>query len=215
MLVVDARATPMRIVGEYDMATVKGNGCGGVQIGDAMFVNSGGRPGNLSHLELYGFDVYRFPTAGFGTGAPNLPAPRRVFSLTGAHDSHGMAAAGDGRYLWVVDRHGNTAEVLHTGTLDHVGTVQLSGALSADPAPDLVDAAPDGERLYVALRGATPLSGDPHIATGVTPGLGIIAVEAGGRRGRMIGLLPIANIDAQGVDRADAHAVRVRRLRRP
>jgi DNA-binding beta-propeller fold protein YncE len=212
LLVVDARATPMRIVAEYDVATVKGNGCGGTQVGDFMFVNSGGRPGNLGHLALYGFDVYRFPTAGFGTASPNVPAPQLVFSLAGEHDSHGMAPAGNGGFLWIMDRHGNAAEVVSTATLRHVARVSLAGALTADPAPDLVDASPSGDRLYVALRGSSPLSGDPHIATGVSPGLGIIEVDGGGASGRLGAILPITNIDAQGVDRADAHALRVRRV---
>ncbi len=34
LFVVDAKATPMAIVGEYDKTTVKGNGCGGVQVGE-------------------------------------------------------------------------------------------------------------------------------------------------------------------------------------
>lgn len=214
LFVVDARATPMRIIAEYDKATVKGNGCGGTQVGDDMFVNSGGRPGNIAHLDLYGFDVYRFPTGGFTPGAPNMPLPQLVFSLSGEHDSHGMAAAGSGGYVWIVDRHGNTAEVISTNTLGHVAQIGLSGSLSPDPAPDLIDASPDGERLYVALRGPTPLSGDPHIATGATPGLGVIEVEHGGRDGRLIAVLPITNVDGSGVEKADAHAVRVRRTER-
>lgn len=210
LFVVDARSTPMRIVAEYDRASVKGNGCGGVQAGNAMYVNSGGRPGNLSHLEMYGFDVYRFPLSGYPASRPNTPAPERLFGLAGAHDSHGMAATG-GRYVWVVDRHANSAEVLSTVNGEHVTTVPLSGPLSADPAPDLIDASPDGARLYVALRGPTPLSGDPHISTGSTPGLGIIDVTSGGRDGALVGLVRITNVGGGGEERADAHAVRVRR----
>lgn len=210
LFIVDARSTPMRIVAEYDRATVAGNGCGGVQLGNTMFVNSGGRPGNLDHLDLYGFDVYRFPVAGLPATSPNQPSPERVFGLDGAHDSHGMTTVG-ARYVWVVDRHANTAEIVSAASRRHVGTVSLSGALSSDPAPDLIDAAPGGDRLYVALRGSTPLSGDPHIATGDSPGLGMIAVRNGGRAGELVGLVRITNVDAQGIERADAHAVRVRR----
>jgi hypothetical protein len=54
------------------------------------------------------------------------------------------------------------------------------------------------------------LSGDPHIATGTTPGLGIIAVQRSGSSGELKAILRISNVDDQGVDRADAHAVRVR-----
>ena len=211
MFVVDATQTPMAIVGEYDVATVKGNGCGGTQVGGHMFINSGGRPGALAHLQMFGFDVYRLPVSGYAGGnAPNQPAPELVFSAAGEHDSHGMVAVSGDRHIWVMDRHANVAEIISTSTRRRVNTVQLHGALSSDPAPDLVDAAPGGNWLFVALRGSTPLSGDPHIATGSTPGLGIIEVGRRGETGSMVAVLRISNVDANGVDRADPHAVRVR-----
>lgn len=211
MFVVDARATPMEIVAEYDVNTVKGNGCGGTQVGQDMFINSGGRPGALAHLDMFGFEVYRFPVSAIGqTNQPNQPAPALVFSAAGEHDSHGMVATRGERHIWVMDRHANVAEVISTAKNQRVNTVQLHGVLSSDPAPDLVDAAPGGSWLFVALRGPTPLSGDPHIATGSTPGLGIIQVDRNGESGRLAAVLRISNIDATGVERADAHAVRVR-----
>jgi hypothetical protein len=211
MFVVDATQTPMEIVGEYDTSAIKGNGCGGAQVGGFMYINSGGRPGNLAHLNLYGFDVYRLPTAGYAHGnAPNQPEPLRVFSAAGEHDSHGMAATRGDRHIWVMDRHANSAEIISTSQNRRVRTVQLHGALSSDPAPDLVDASPSGDWLFVALRGAIPLSGDPHIATGSTPGLGIIRVDRDGSNGELEAILRISNTDAAGVDRADVHAVRVR-----
>ena len=222
LLVVDPRATPMRIVAEYDAQVVKGNGCGGTVARGQMYLNSGGRPGRLDHLELFGFDVYRFPLAGYGAGAgsgngggaggpPNTPAPRRLYSAPGEHDSHGMVATADEQYVWVMDRHANTAEILSTASGAHVSSVPLAGALSPDPAPDLVDRSPSGDRLFVALRGPTPLSGDPHIATGATPGLGVITLRGGGSGGALTAIARITNVDPQGVERADAHAVRVRR----
>ncbi|HEX6063483.1 MAG TPA: hypothetical protein VFZ04_04635 [Longimicrobiales bacterium] len=211
MFVVDASQTPMEIVGEYDMMAVKGNGCGGTQVGGYMYINSGGRPGALAHLQLYGFDVYRFPATGYAHGnRPNQPAAQLVFSAAGEHDSHGMVATTGERHIWVMDRHANTAEVISTSRNERVNTVQLHGALSSDPAPDLVDAAPAGDWLFVALRGSTPLSGDPHIATGSTPGLGIVQVGRGGDGGSLVAILRVSNVDAGGVERADPHAVRVR-----
>jgi hypothetical protein len=211
MFVVDATQTPMAIVAEYDVATVKGNGCGGTQVGGHMFINSGGRPGPLAHLQMFGFDVYRLPVSGYASNnAPNQPAPELVFSVAGEHDSHGMAAVSGDRHIWVMDRHANVAEIISTSTRRRVNTVQLHGALSTDPAPDLVDAAPGGNWLFVALRGSTPLSGDPHIATGSTPGLGIIEVGRRGETGSLVAILRISNVDGNGVDRADPHAVRVR-----
>jgi hypothetical protein len=55
-----------------------------------------------------------------------------------------------------------------------------------------------------------PLSGDPHIATGSTPGLGIIEVDRRGESGSLVAILRVSNVDANGIDRADPHAVRVR-----
>ena len=213
LLVVDARRTPMQVVGEYDLATVKGNGCGGTQIGSQMFITSGGSPVNVSgtdphHPMLYGFDVYRFPLSGYPASQPNTPAPQHIFSKSGQSDSHGLAAVSDGRALWVMDRHADVAEILDVATGGHVGTVPLNGALTPNAAPDLVDAAPSGGRLFVALRGTTPLSGDPHNARGATPGLGILQVTANGRSGELVAIVPIDNPVNPGA--TDPHGIRVR-----
>ena len=213
MFVIDARQTPMRIVGEYDVSTVKGNGCGGAQVGTSMFVNSGGSPVNVSgtdphHPLLYGFDVYRFPLTGYGTGLANAPAPNLVFSKSGASDSHGMAPVRDGRMLWVMDRHADVAEVLDPVSGQRVNTIPLNGAFTPNAAPDLVDAAPTGNRLFVALRGRTPLSGDPHNARGDTPRLGILQVDGDGRTGALIAIVPLENPVNPGS--TDPHGLRVR-----
>jgi DNA-binding beta-propeller fold protein YncE len=188
-----------------------------VQVDEVMFLNSGGSPVNVSgtdadHPSLYGFDVYRMPVSGYSpTNAPNVPLPEPVYSKEGAGDSHGMVAAANGRFVWVFDRHSNRAEVLSTESLDHVASVDLVGDVSDDPAPDLADVSPDGSLLFFALRGASPLSGDPHNSRGSTPGLGIIRVEDGGASGVFATRVPVTNVDAEGIDRADVHAVRVRR----
>jgi len=76
-----------------------------------------------------------------------------------------------------------------------------------------IDAAPNGNRLFVALRGPVPLSGDPHNARGTTPGLGIIQVTEGGRDGRLLARVPLTNAQQQPGQAPDAHGLRVR-LRR-
>ena len=213
MFVIDARQTPMRIVGEYDVNTVKGNGCGGAQVGTSMFVNSGGSPVNVSgtdphHPLLYGFDVYRFPLGGYGTGQANAPAPQLVFSKSGASDSHGMAPVRDGKMLWVMDRHADVAEILDPVSGQRVNTIPLNGAFTPNAAPDRVDASPAGNRLFVALRGRTPLSGDPHNARGDTPGLGVLQVDGDGRSGALIAIVPLENPINPGS--TDPHGLRVR-----
>jgi hypothetical protein len=217
LLVVDPRETPMTIVAEYDSSTVKGNGCGGVQAGGAMYINSGGSPvnvsqGSLQDPTLYAFEVYRFPLDGYSaTNAPNVPAPEVVFSKPGPADSHGMVVTANGAHVWIFDRHNGVAEVISTEGGQHMGTVSLVGDLSEDPAPDLADISPAGDLIFLGLRGPTPLSGDPHNSTGSTPGVGVLRVGQDGRTGELIAVIPITNVDSTGVERADVHAVRVRR----
>ena len=216
LFVVDTKATPMAIVGEYDKATVNGNGCGGAHVGESMYINSGGSPVNVSsgdphHPALFGFDVYRFPLWGYSAAnPPNTPAAQLVFSKTGAADSHGMVSAGRGRFLWVMDRHGDVAEIIHVESGRRINTVRLNGRLTDNAAPDIVDASPSGSRLFVALRGPVPLSGDPHNAIGSTPGLGIIQVTHGGFGGSLVSIVRITNPLQQGTQQPDPHGLRVR-----
>jgi hypothetical protein len=216
MFVVDARATPMAIVAEYDKETVHGNGCGGIEVAGDMYINSGGSPVNVSsgdphHPALYGFDVYRFPLRGYSAAnPPNTPAPKLLLTKAGMSDSHGIGRARHDRYLWVMDRHADVAEIIEVRTGKWVNTVQLTGALSDNPAPDLTDHAPGGRTLFVALRGPVPLSGDPHNASGSTPGLGIIDVTRGGRSGSLTAVIPMTNAMQQPGQAPDAHGLRVR-----
>jgi hypothetical protein len=211
LFVVDFKASPMRIVAEYDRDTIHGNGCGGLEGDGRMYVNSGG--GTATNMSE--FDVYSFPLAAFSLTAspPNTPAPTLVVSLDGeAHeaDSHGALLTKRGKYLWVADRIGNRIVVIRTATGRMVGEFSLAGSLSKDPSPDLLDISPDGDLAFVSLRGLFPLSGDPHASTGSTPGLGIIEVKKDGRTGTLRGIAPIANPDAAGANRADPHGMRVR-----
>ncbi|MGQ0539034.1 MAG: hypothetical protein ACT4R6_08830, partial [Gemmatimonadaceae bacterium] len=209
LFVVNPKATPMTILAHYDRSTVHGNGCGGIQARGAMYINSGG--GTASNLSE--FDVYRFPLSGYAaSNAANTPAPSVLFSDDALdRDAHGMTTSLDGRYLWVVDRVGNATEIFDLTSSSRVGTLNLAGALSADPSPDLLDLAPTGDALYVSLRGPNPLSGDPHSSTGSTAGLGIIQLSQGGRSGTFSRVIRVSNRDAQGIERADPHGIRVRR----
>jgi hypothetical protein len=115
------------------------------------------------------------------------------------------------RYVWVFDRAANVAEVFAGATGARVNTVNLLSNDSADPTPDLAVIAPSGNRIFVSLRGPLPLSGDPHAATGTTPGLGVMQVLHNGWTGVMKAIAPISNVDAGGVERADAHGIALRR----
>jgi hypothetical protein len=208
LFVVNPKATPMAIVAHYDRATVHGNGCGGIQARGSMFINSGGAlASNLAE-----FDVYRFPLSGYATTNPaNAPAPTVLFSDdAGDRDSHGMIASNDDRYLWVVDRVGNLIEIFDVTSNTRVGPLNLTGTLSSDPSPDLLDISPNGDVVYASLRGPTPLTGDPHSSTGSTPGLGIVELSQGGRSGVFRRVVRISSRDILGVERADPHGISVR-----
>jgi hypothetical protein len=206
LFVVDAKATPMQIVAEYDAATIHGNGCGGTEAGGHMYVNSGGG----TAANLHEFDVYSFPLTGYSaSNPPNRPERALVFSDdTEPRDSHGTAAI-FGK-LWVFDRGLNVAEVFDAASGAHLGQVDMVGASSQDPTPDLADVLTAGNRMFVSLRGPNPLTGDPHVATGGTPGLGVMEIQANGRAGTLRSVIPITNLDAGGVERADPHGIRVR-----
>jgi hypothetical protein len=93
-----------------------------------------------------------------------------------------------------------------------VNEIDLVGGLSGDLAPDLLDRSPSGNRIFMALRGPNPLTGNaPGVnnAVGSRPGLGIVRVEQGGRHGVLEAIAPINHI-VDGVQRADPHGIAVR-----
>jgi hypothetical protein len=208
LFVVDATQTPMQIVAEYDLDTVHPNGCLGVQVGEKMYVDSGG--GTAAHL--FGADLYAFPVTGFSPlNPPNVPAPTVVLSDTSAEaDAHGATLTKHQRYLWIADRGRNFIWVIETQTDEVVNEIPLGGRVSDDPTPDLLVTSPNGSHVFVSLRGPNPLTADPHVSTGSTPGIGVIKVRQGGRDGTFEALAPVTNVDQGGVERADVHALTIR-----
>ena len=71
-------------------------------------------------------------------------------------DAHGMVAVG--QYVWVADRAGNDVEIIDSSSKMSVGTLNLVGSHSPDPAPDLIGAAPDKSYVLTNLRGIHPLT---------------------------------------------------------
>ena len=210
LFVVDGRKTPMEIVAEYDRDTVHPNGCLGAEVRGKMYIDSGGgTPANL-----YEADLYAFPSTGFSaSNPPNVPAPVVVFTEDVEHaDTHGAALTRGGRHLWVADRGRNFLFVVDTSEDAVLDRIPLAGEVSADPTPDLLMPSPDGTHVFMSLRGPNPLSADPHVSTGSSPGVGIVRVLEDGRWGRFEAVAPVSNVDA-GVERADVHALAVRRLR--
>ena len=217
LFVVDPTTTPMEILAEYDRTTIHASGFGGIEANGRMYINSGAGDEHTNPSE---FDVYRFPLAGYAaSNPPNTPAPAVVFSddtVPPAHerDAHGLVATKHSRYVWVFDRGMRVAEVFDTSSRparrSHVNTIALAHPSSDRPTPDIADISPSGNWIFVSLRGPNPLSGSPHAATGSTPGLGVIQVTQGGKGGVLKSVVRISNIDTAGVERADAHGIRVR-----
>ena len=208
LFVVDWEATPMAIVGEYDRANVPANGCGFIEARGWVFADAGG--GTANNLDE--FAVYRFPMTGFSAAnPPNVPAREMLFhDLAPNRDAHGPAVTKGEKYTWIFDRAANVAEVFDSELGTHVNTVDLVSPFSADPTVDLIGESPDRKFFYGSLRGSIPLSGDPHASTGSTPGLLVMKLTSNGTGMQIRGLIPISNRDADGVERADAHGIRVR-----
>jgi DNA-binding beta-propeller fold protein YncE len=208
LFVVDSAATPMAIVAEYDTSIVKGNGCLGAEVPGKMYIDSGGG----TAANLFQADLYAFPVTGFSaSNPPNAPAPVVVFSDdTDDADAHGAALTRDQRYLWVADRGRNFLWVVDTAADAVVGTIPLVTDFADDPTPDLIAMSPNGSHAFMSLRGPNPLTADPHVSTGTTPGVAILKVLENGRNARFEAVARVTNVDAAGVERADIHAMTTR-----
>ncbi len=216
MLAFNPYATPMSIVAEYDAATIPRDGCGFVEARGWVYGNGGG--GNVANPD--GWFIYRVPGGGpkvySPDNPPNLPVRQQIAHDDRApRDAHGVAKTRDEKYVWFFDRAANVAEIYRADTGRYVDTLNLADPkISLDPTPDLAGESPDGRFFYIAARGPLPLSGDPHASTGSTPGLLVLELLKQGRTGAIRGIARITNKDAGGVERADAHGIRVRKLAR-
>ncbi len=203
LVVAAVTETPMKIVAATGSQQIRPAGCGGVQVGQTMYINSGG--GTLAAPLAY--DVYAVDVREL----PKTISVKLVLSRDGEFaDSHGLVVIGT--HLWSGDRAGNRIDVIDTATNRHVGTINLAGPVSDDPAPDLMDASPDGTHLFMTLRGPIPLSGnhpEKMNAKGSTPGVGVVTATDGGRSGTFLGAVRITNV-RDGKETADPHALAVR-----
>lgn len=234
LFVIDGKSTPMQIVAEYDKETVHPNGCLGAQVGNKMYIDSGGGTG----ANLYEADLYAFPLGPelYSPANPqNSPVPKLIFSEDVEDaDAHGAALTKHSKYLWIADRGRNFIFVVDTAKDVIVNRINLvpglqhslqfaraaishtsdGGHLSDDPTPDLLFLSPNGGHMFMTLRGPNPLTADPHVSTGAVPGVGVVKVTESGRNGVFESVASMTNIDAGGVERADAHALWVRLKRK-
>jgi DNA-binding beta-propeller fold protein YncE len=199
LFVLDGTTTPMSIIAEYDSATVNPNGCLGVESNGKMYINSGGgTAANPMEEDIYAFPLAGYPTLGFNP--PNIPAPLVILNNDNG-DSHGGVRLPPqrGKFVWVADRMNNVVRVIDTETDALVNTFSLSSRHSTDPSPDLMDVNPNGQYVYVALRGPCPLTGNSlavNNAVGATPGVGVLAIQQGGFTGKLVAVARVSNPSA-------------------
>ena len=101
---------------------------------------------------------------------------------TGGVDAHGFWFTPDAEELWVLNRETNDGVVVDPETDEVVDEIDAYGPEVSDnpderDSPDILWGSPDGEYMFVTLRGPSPVSGDPHAATGVNPGFAVIDTE--------------------------------------
>ncbi len=188
LYVVDTMASPMAITKEYPKDVIAPAGCGGIEHGGVVYVNSGSPADAFIYLFNAATDelVTSIPTGQWGS------------------DGHGMAILG-GRYLWMGRRgNGDNIVILDTVTQEIVGQIDDLGQ-----APDILDVSPDGSLVFATLRGPGPLTGGPS-AIGVTPGVAVLLVDKGGAAGSRVAFVPIRPQTAG--TKADPHGLAVRRV---
>ncbi len=69
---------------------------------------------------------------------------------------------------------------------------------------------PNGKHAFMPLRGPVPLTADPHVSTGSTPGVGVLKVTESGRNAIFEAVARASNVDGGGVERADVHGMTLR-----
>ncbi|MEM4781754.1 MAG: cell surface protein [Halalkalicoccus sp.] len=115
---------------------------------------------------------------------------------SGGYDAHGFWFLDE--ELWIVNRETSDGLVIDPQSDEVIEEIETA------KAPDIMWGSPDDEYVFVTLRGPEPLSGDPHAATGETPGLAVQHVDS---RETVEVLQP-----DEGNPESDFHAVGVRPL---
>jgi DNA-binding beta-propeller fold protein YncE len=167
LIVVDLEGEP-EIVEAFDPDVVKAN-CGLALTADGqkMYANWGS-PAQTAESpgEWYVF----------GTDDHTLIGEPRSAGgeITQGIDPHGVRITPDGGLLWQVNRGSHDALIIDTATDEVADEFEFVG-----DTPDIIDFSPDGRRVFASLRGPNPRSGNPHVATGQTPGFSVLKSATG------------------------------------
>jgi len=202
---IDATATPMKVLGTVGKADIGLQSCCATFVGDAVWTTAQGGATSTTSFNLYKV-----------TGLPNAPTAKKILSRTGSVESHGVLLVG--KYLWVVDRFANTLDIFDTTgeAGEPVKSMTLaSGALAGrDPAPDIMDLAPDGKTVFLSLRGKAPVTSnikDLNNSVGDVGGFAILAVKDDGRDATVSSFIALPL--SAGANVVDPHGLRVRVVR--
>ncbi len=154
MFVVDYTQTPMKIVAEYSKAKVRAAGCGGMEGGGNVHLNTGTAASGDSEFSVYRLRLSDFDGLTSHVGLANFPKPKVIFADPGNgnngssdggnpnnatqslrnRDAHGMAKSGAVRYLHQFDRVRNNVEVFDMASLAQTSyNLQGSGMCGSVP----------------------------------------------------------------------------------
>ena len=136
LLIGNTTTTPMSIIAEYGKNIIFGAGCGGVEVGDKFYINSGVASGPAGGSQSY-FAVWSFNNTkylGTPTNEENEPRPLIVYNDTWntigttvnptgqlpsnstRRDSHGIVVTRNQKYVHTFDRIQAQAFVIDTST---------------------------------------------------------------------------------------------------
>ena len=87
LAIIDITTTPMTVLHTYTTSEIGPNGCGGIQIGDTVYINSGNADPEQGDF-LYAFDNAAL------LGDPTVRPPFKTIPLVG-NDTHGPLQTGD------------------------------------------------------------------------------------------------------------------------
>lgn len=161
---------PMKVVHAYPKTTAPGIGCGAFRLPDERMVTNGESGAKGGDDFLFVFDT-RDAAAG------KFPEPLRI-ELPG-EDTHSAAFCVDKKgneHMLAVMRVSNEVNVVELKTGRVAATRSIARAFSPDPKPDVGELM--GNRLFVTLRGANPLTAINELKNPArTPGVAALTVS--------------------------------------
>jgi hypothetical protein len=174
LLVVDVGSAdgtiPMTVVKVYDKDTVPGIGCGVARLPFNRIMTNGESGAKGGDDFLYTFDTSKAAEGVF-------PNPVQI-ELPG-EDTHGAVTCIDQKgdiFAITSMRVSNDVNFVDLQTNKVVATQSMATSFSPDPKPDVADIV--GNKMFIALRGAKPLSAIGSLESADrTPGVAVLTIS--------------------------------------